>query len=883
MYKKYQINKFWFIQLGINKVKSILICLLLLYSIVAKAIDLIDAIKNQTLSSSEIVSMIQSGEVDIFAKDRRQNTALHYAYYMGDEDVIDALISEGADENARNAVGRTPYELCNLINAIKNQILSASQIVSMIQSGKVDIFAKDRSQNTALHHAYYVGDKDVIDALISKGADEDARNARGRTPRELSKDERERFSRGVIVQESSGQDQSQQGKRGRDTLAWDSAFNNAIQSQNLNEVLRLLLHKDKKRSALDKAVYDTINMESFNRNILSALLVAGANTTLDGESVLIRAATNNDMETVSLLLSMKKDNVDVISGSETPLNIAARNGNLKMVSLLLSEGADPDPHINIMDAVLEAPLDIAIRNLHWDVAFELLNAQAHLKHPYNVFTVASAKIFKQKESGEQQKHLEKMFEILNTLYRKEIKTHTANNSDVNATHRLVSILSHIFDESKEKIIVNISDNENVFRMLLKNVDSINVGDLWTSIMKNTRSNVREDMFKAMLDDKMIVDVDFYKDTEGLTALQSELRHSHLHERRTNSRSIVSNVEMLLKYGADPKMKVHINKFVRSVSLLSYPHSFAVGILLIKHGAIPESWSRYVSREMFESESSKQALLLALKESGNLNARDSGGRTLFEALLRKKVKPKFINVFDTMIHKLIQEGADLTLQDSEGRTALSFAKTLPLSLLLIEYGVIPHRWGAYVKHERFESNKQVLLMAFKEAGAFNVQDSLGETFVEALVKNKAFEVHYPLISELIEKGVDPALLRPALDVARHLPLSLLLIKYGVVPRRWSAYLKHKRFESDKQVLLMAFKEAGAFNVQDSLGETFFDVLTKQPDVHYPLILELIEKGVVDSAILQPALDVVTSKRLKQSMQEGASNNAVQLCQRNFSKS
>jgi hypothetical protein len=54
-------------------------------------------------------------------QDREGNTALHFAYYQGEQHAIDALVAYGADDNLRNKEGLSPSEM-RVLAEVENQL-----------------------------------------------------------------------------------------------------------------------------------------------------------------------------------------------------------------------------------------------------------------------------------------------------------------------------------------------------------------------------------------------------------------------------------------------------------------------------------------------------------------------------------------------------------------------------------------------------------------------------------------------------------------------------------------------------------------------------------------------------------------------------------------
>ena len=93
---------------------------------------------------------------------------MHYAALRGRKETAKLLISSGADVNAKNVEGGTPFHLA----AEEGQ----QQIVELLISKKADINARDNKGKTPLDWAATWGLKEIADLLRKHG---------GETKREL--------------------------------------------------------------------------------------------------------------------------------------------------------------------------------------------------------------------------------------------------------------------------------------------------------------------------------------------------------------------------------------------------------------------------------------------------------------------------------------------------------------------------------------------------------------------------------------------------------------------------------------------------------------------------------------------------------------------------
>jgi hypothetical protein len=119
---------------------------------------------------------IETGRLDVNAKDEYGVTALIDASFEGQKEVVELLIIEGADLNARDNKGDTA-----LMGAA---IRGHSEILELLIGNGADVDAKDNAGNTALMDAAkYEREStcDLMALLIDYGAEVDAQNKYGIT------------------------------------------------------------------------------------------------------------------------------------------------------------------------------------------------------------------------------------------------------------------------------------------------------------------------------------------------------------------------------------------------------------------------------------------------------------------------------------------------------------------------------------------------------------------------------------------------------------------------------------------------------------------------------------------------------------------------------
>ena len=112
---------------------------------------------------------------NINAFDRNQNsTALHKAVASGQLDVVDKLLTAGANVNVTNKLGNTP-----LHGAV---IMSSSSIADRLLAAGANINAVNKDGNTPLHIALRKKNISLVETLLAAKADINVANNEGDTP-----------------------------------------------------------------------------------------------------------------------------------------------------------------------------------------------------------------------------------------------------------------------------------------------------------------------------------------------------------------------------------------------------------------------------------------------------------------------------------------------------------------------------------------------------------------------------------------------------------------------------------------------------------------------------------------------------------------------------
>jgi len=260
-------------------------------------------------------------------------TSVYEAVYKGDVDTVRRYLEQGGNVNAKYGFdGNTPLQ-----RAAQN---NNKDMVEMLIAKGADVNAKDKDGNTPLQRAAQNNNKDMVEMLIAKGADVNAKDKDGNTPLQRAAQHNRKDVAELLI------------AKGADVNAKDKDGNTPLQraaQHNRKDVAELLIAKGADVNAKDKDGNTPLQRAAqHNRKDVAELLIAkGADVNAkdkDGNTPLQRAAQHNRKDVAELLIAKGADvNAKYNAKNKedyTLLHWAAQNNSKDVAELLIVKGAD---------------------------------------------------------------------------------------------------------------------------------------------------------------------------------------------------------------------------------------------------------------------------------------------------------------------------------------------------------------------------------------------------------------------------------------------------------------------------------------------------------------------------------------------------------------
>lgn len=358
-----------------------------------------------------IVELLLSRGVDINAPTSEGFMPLHAAICKNNEQLVGILVESGADINVRNCNGETALHLCvtggnleicrlllsdDLLDDVPDSTLT-TPLHMAVESARLDIaellLGRGVNVNTPtgkgfmpLHIAICENNEQMARLLVENGADV---NAPVSIPEDSSPKSDPSFQYNYYIGYSPIHLAVEHGDESILELLEDNgadvsavvepsgmtAMHLAVMHENNSAVLFLCEYSDllKSKTNEGKAVLH-LAVENAWYDLIEVLLWTGANVndqTSDGESPLFIAVEMGDEDIVELLLGYSAD-VDIKNlQDQSPLHVAAEF-SLDIVRILLNEGA----YVNEPDTYGETALFIAVEAGDEEIVQALLECRA---------------------------------------------------------------------------------------------------------------------------------------------------------------------------------------------------------------------------------------------------------------------------------------------------------------------------------------------------------------------------------------------------------------------------------------------------------------------------------------------------------------------------
>jgi cytohesin len=353
----------------------------------------------------EIIDLLIAKKADVNAKNETGQTPLELAVRQNNKDIIELLIANDADINAKNNNGQTPLDIAvnqNRSDLAKLLVAKGADISfhaaarigdlviveNIIQDG-TDLNAKDASGKTPLHYAVQYDHKDIVELLISKGANVNIKDDDGNTPGHVALGENKRSILELLIAKGANivsihlsayqgdldkvRDYLEKGTDANTVDAFGATPLHYAARQGHLELVKLLIAKGADVNAKNKNNFTPLHWAAGggHMDVVALLIEKGANinsTEQRNYTPMHYAAWSGSTEVVELLVEKGADvNAKDVWGW-TPLHYMAEYEYYRdMAEFLITKGAD----VNVEDKWGETPLHVAQDKGHTEIV-ELL-------------------------------------------------------------------------------------------------------------------------------------------------------------------------------------------------------------------------------------------------------------------------------------------------------------------------------------------------------------------------------------------------------------------------------------------------------------------------------------------------------------------------------
>ncbi len=282
-----------------------------------------------TGGNPDLVKLMISLGCDPEHRDCNKRTPLHCGAYSGNAGAASALIEAGADIHAADARGQTP-----LTDALRSNHAEAA--AALIKQGADLTVSEPREKRSPLMQAASMKSLDLVQLLLDKGCDLEAKDFNGCTP--LMYAARSGSPEITAMLLAAGAQINATDTRGKDALSWCSSL--SPETSSLLLLGKSVISPGAATKALLKAAADG-HMDTMK--LLLEKKAAIQPEKEGGESALVSSVLHRCPDALQMLLAHPSVQVNYRAGPRlrTALITAAKKGDQAKVRMLLDAGADP--------------------------------------------------------------------------------------------------------------------------------------------------------------------------------------------------------------------------------------------------------------------------------------------------------------------------------------------------------------------------------------------------------------------------------------------------------------------------------------------------------------------------------------------------------------
>ena len=317
---------------------------------------------------------------------------LHYAAGYGYKEIVELLIAEGADVDAKTTTGGTPLfnaagghkEIVELLIAagadVNAQVVpgphgftvgdtaldftGSSEIIDLLRKHGGKTGEELRSGMTPLHQAARDGHKEIVEQLIDKGADVNAKRGDRRTPLHFAATSGHKEIVELLISKGANVNE--------EDVSGNTPLHDAAQEGH-KEIAELFIAKGANVNAKTRFGTTPLHGATYQgyKEIVELLIAEGANVNVwrfVDATPLMDAVVKGQKEIVELLIAAGAEvNVKRDDG-ETPLHRAAWRGHYATAELLITKGADMNAKTASGPNKDKTPLDFAVMKKQNEIA-----------------------------------------------------------------------------------------------------------------------------------------------------------------------------------------------------------------------------------------------------------------------------------------------------------------------------------------------------------------------------------------------------------------------------------------------------------------------------------------------------------------------------------